>query len=106
VGKAEVFEHDKMSPIPIMPCPESFTQCKDSSRSRIKWKGRSLLRNLKQKDTNILKSCSSNEKFWLFVDTQLQTRVVSHCGLAIYIKKYVKAKEEELWKLKYFTIQK
>jgi hypothetical protein len=29
-----------------------------------------------------------------------------HCGLAIYIKKYVKAKEEELWKLKYFTMQK
>jgi hypothetical protein len=30
---------------------------------------------------------------------------VSHCGLAIYIKEYLKAKEE-LWKLKYFTIQK
>jgi hypothetical protein len=29
---------------------------------------------------------------------------VSHCGLAIYIKKYPKAKEE-LWKLKYFTLQ-
>jgi hypothetical protein len=27
---------------------------------------------------------------------------VSHYGLAIYIKKYIKAKEEELWKLKYF----
>jgi hypothetical protein len=23
---------------------------------------------------------------------------VSHCGLAIYIEKYLKAKEEELWK--------
>jgi hypothetical protein len=34
-----------------------------------------------------------------------QTRGVSHCGLAIYIKKYLKAKEE-LWKLKYFTMQK
>jgi hypothetical protein len=33
-------------------------------------------------------------------------RGVSHCGLAIYIKKYLKAKEEELWKLKYFTMQK
>jgi hypothetical protein len=33
------------------------------------------------------------------------TRGVSHWGLAIYIKKYVKAKEE-LWKLKYFTMQK
>jgi hypothetical protein len=27
------------------------------------------------------------------------------CGLAIYIKKYLKAKEE-LWKLKYFTMPK
>jgi len=35
----------------------------------------------------------------------LVTRGVSHCGLAIYIKKYLKAKEE-LWKLKYFTMQK
>jgi hypothetical protein len=33
------------------------------------------------------------------------TRGVSHFGLAIYIKKYLKAKEE-LWKLKYFTMQK
>jgi hypothetical protein len=32
------------------------------------------------------------------------TRGVSCCGLAIYIKKYLKAKEE-LWKLKYFTMQ-
>jgi hypothetical protein len=31
------------------------------------------------------------------------TRGVSHCGLAIYIKKYLKAKEE-LWKLNYFTM--
>jgi len=30
---------------------------------------------------------------------------VEHCGLAIYIKKYLKTKEE-LWKLKYFTMQK
>jgi hypothetical protein len=30
---------------------------------------------------------------------------VSNYGLAIYIKDYLKA-EEELWKLKYFTIQK
>jgi hypothetical protein len=30
---------------------------------------------------------------------------VSQCGLAIYIEKYFKAKEE-LWKLKYFTMQK
>jgi hypothetical protein len=31
---------------------------------------------------------------------------VSLCGLAIDIKKYLKAKEEELWKLKYFTMPK
>jgi hypothetical protein len=31
---------------------------------------------------------------------------VSHCGLAIHINKSLKAKEEELWKLKYFTMQK
>jgi hypothetical protein len=32
---------------------------------------------------------------------------VSHHGLAIYIKKYyLQAKEEELWKLKYLTMQK
>jgi len=30
---------------------------------------------------------------------------VSHCGLAIYIKKHLKAKEE-VWKLKYFTMPK
>jgi hypothetical protein len=30
---------------------------------------------------------------------------VSHYGLAIYIKKYLKAKEE-LWKFKIFTMQK
>jgi hypothetical protein len=34
-----------------------------------------------------------------------ETRGVSHCGLAIYIKKYLKAKEK-LWKLKYFTMPK
>jgi hypothetical protein len=30
---------------------------------------------------------------------------VTHCGLAIYITKYLNAKEE-LWKFKYFTTQK
>jgi hypothetical protein len=34
-----------------------------------------------------------------------KTRGVSHYGLAIYIKKYPKAKEE-LWKFKYLTMQK
>jgi hypothetical protein len=33
------------------------------------------------------------------------TRGVSHRGLAIYIKKYPKAKEE-LWKVKYFNMKK
>jgi hypothetical protein len=33
-----------------------------------------------------------------------ETRGVSHCGLAMYTKKYLKAKEE-LWKYKYFTMQ-
>jgi hypothetical protein len=33
------------------------------------------------------------------------TRGVLHCGLAIYIKKYLTAKKE-LWELKYFTMQK
>jgi len=34
-----------------------------------------------------------------------ETSGVSHCGLAIYIKKYLNA-NEELWKFKYFTMQK
>jgi hypothetical protein len=37
--------------------------------------------------------------------TVVKTRGVSHCGLAMYIKMYLKEKEE-LWKLKYFTMQK
>ncbi len=36
---------------------------------------------------------------------QNKIRGVSQYGLAIYIKKYLKAKEE-LWKLKYFNMQK
>jgi len=35
-----------------------------------------------------------------------ETRGVSHCGLAIYIKKYLIKAKEELWKLKYFTMPK
>jgi hypothetical protein len=34
-----------------------------------------------------------------------KTRSVSHYGLAIYIEKYLKAKEG-LWKVTYFTMQK
>jgi hypothetical protein len=42
----------------------------------------------------------------VFKPLLILTRGVSpHRGLAIYIKKYLKAKEE-LWKLKCFTIQK
>jgi hypothetical protein len=37
--------------------------------------------------------------------TLLKTRGASHCGLAIYNKKYLKAKEE-LWKFKCFTMKK
>jgi len=39
------------------------------------------------------------------IRNQKRTRGVSQCGLAIYIKKYLKA-NEKLWKLKYFTIAK
>jgi len=37
--------------------------------------------------------------------SKAKTKGVSHYGLAIYMKTYLKAKEE-LWKLKYFTMQK
>jgi hypothetical protein len=37
--------------------------------------------------------------------TNTTTRGVSHSTLAIYVKKYLKAKEE-LWKFKYFTMKK
>jgi hypothetical protein len=36
------------------------------------------------------------------LQTSLNKGCVTHCGLAIYIKKYLKAKEE-LWKLKYIS---
>jgi hypothetical protein len=39
------------------------------------------------------------------INHSIKTMGVSHCGLAIYIKKYPKAKEE-LGKLKYVTVQK
>jgi hypothetical protein len=44
-------------------------------------------------------------KRWCVHCHMIQTRGVSDCGLAIYIKRYLKAKEE-LWKLKYFPTQK
>jgi len=45
------------------------------------------------------------EKKQVTKQNQLWTRGVSHRGLAIYIKSIFKAKEE-LWKFKYFTMQK
>jgi hypothetical protein len=52
--------------------------------------------------------CESNSQILLPLKLPYSnpTRGVSLGGLAIYIKKYLKAKEEELWKLKYFTIAK
>ncbi len=52
-----------------------------------------------QEDAGIVKV------LWYVSPNQELTRVVSHYGLAICIKKYLKAKEE-LWKLKYFIIAK
>jgi hypothetical protein len=46
----------------------------------------------------------SGPKLQLDADLSV-TRGVSHCGLAIYIKTYLKAKEE-LSKLKYCTMKK
>jgi hypothetical protein len=40
-----------------------------------------------------------------FPITYVDKECVIGCGLAIYITKYLKAKEE-LWKFKYFTMQK
>jgi hypothetical protein len=49
---------------------------------------------------SLLPGCENSPK-------KKQGGVVSHCGLAIYIKKKVSCKaKEELWKLKYFTMQK
>jgi hypothetical protein len=42
---------------------------------------------------------------WQVATSEKLTRGVSQRGHAIYIKKYLNAKEE-LWKLEYFTIQK
>jgi hypothetical protein len=47
---------------------------------------------------------SIKKETWYISDSYVST-AVSHGGLAIYIKKYLKA-NEELWKLKYFTMQK
>jgi len=53
--------------------------------------------------TNPIPICSL---FTIAKATQKKHKIgVSHCGLAIHINKSLKAKEE-LWKLKYFTMQK
>jgi hypothetical protein len=39
------------------------------------------------------------------IEVQNKTRGMSQHGLAIFMKTYLKAKEE-LWKLKYFTMQR
>jgi len=38
--------------------------------------------------------------------SKVKTRGVSHCGLAIYIKKYLKTQKKKEGKFKYFTMQK
>jgi hypothetical protein len=55
--------------------------------------------------TNIFKWCTHTSTLLPPPPSPTKTRGVSHFGLAIYIKKYLKAKEES-WKLKYFTMQK
>jgi hypothetical protein len=49
--------------------------------------------------------CLTVEGWTLILFKVPNIRDVSHYGFAIYIKKYFKAKEE-LWKFKYFTMQK
>ncbi len=65
------------------------------------WRARSLCIH----HPNALIRCST---FFIFLQQYIisyLTRHVSHHGLAIYIQRYLKAKEE-LWKIKYFTMQK
>ncbi len=60
----------------------------------------------RRKRTSGTKSTERNDEGTNQLSHTRETRGVSHCGLAIYSsKKYLKAKEE-LWKLKYFTMQK
>jgi hypothetical protein len=58
-----------------------------------------------QKLAQSLCACRHHHNGPYFEGLPKKTRGVSHCDLAIYIKKYLKAKEG-LWKLKYFTTQK
>jgi hypothetical protein len=53
------------------------------------------------------KAKSQYPKIKINFNVLILTRAMSHYGLAIYMKKYLKAKEElELRKLKSFTMQK
>jgi hypothetical protein len=61
-----------------------------------------------------LSSLKTLPRYWIALYTSIRRKhamyyvqgflSLSHCGLAIYIK-YLKAKEE-LWELKYFTMQR
>jgi hypothetical protein len=53
------------------------------------------------KKENWISVLKDSSKFF----TKKNKGCVSHRGLAIYMKKYLKAKDE-LWELKYFTMQK
>jgi len=57
-------------------------------------------------ESNFLLNQMNDENFCLEnFNMTIGTRGVSHCGLANYIKKYLKAKGD-LWKFNYFTMQK
>jgi hypothetical protein len=67
----------------------------------------STTKNAKRGDDILPKNRYNIHNSWMMhTSTQQQQQGgESHYGLAIYILKYLKAKEE-LWKLKYFTIAK
>jgi hypothetical protein len=59
-----------------------------------KWKGKIKIKMMNEQTLELANNCTK------------PTRGVSHCDLAIYIKKGILKAKEELWKLKYFTMQK
>jgi hypothetical protein len=78
------------------------------------WNNEFKIENVFIHPINILPNVVPNETYIIvslslsfYTPNQLtnKTRGVSHCSLAIYIKKYLKAKDK-LWKFKYFTLQK
>jgi len=55
----------------------------------------------------LMSSLETAKKIEVFKCVKNKELVVSHCRLAIYMKKYLKAKRRIMeWKLKYFTMQK